>query len=87
MHISYGFIHFSTKETVVGSAAKHRTGVKNLLLLSVEADDLGKELVWEPARESVLFPHLYNALDPRKVIAATDLPLDKNNLHVFPELA
>ena len=32
-----GFIHFSTAETVVESAAKHRNGVENLLLLFVDA--------------------------------------------------
>jgi uncharacterized protein (DUF952 family) len=82
-----GFIHFSTKETVVESAAKHRAGAKNLLLLSVDADVLGEQLVWEPARGGVLFPHLFDMLDPKKVISATALPLDDNNLHVFPDLA
>ncbi|USG60772.1 DUF952 domain-containing protein [Sneathiella marina] len=82
-----GFIHFSTKETVVESAAKHRAGVTNLVLLAVEADDLGEALVWEPARAGVLFPHLYGALDPSKAISVIELPLGADNLHVFPDLA
>ncbi|MEH6526144.1 MAG: DUF952 domain-containing protein [Sneathiella sp.] len=84
--VNDGFIHFSTKDTVVESAAKHRTGVENLLLLSVESDEMGEALVWEPARAGVLFPHLYGALDPTKVISAVELLLGADNLHVFPEL-
>lgn len=82
-----GFIHFSTEETVVESAAKHRAGVENLLLLSIEAEELGETLVWEPARAGVLFPHLYGVLDPAKITSAIELPLGADNLHIFPELA
>ena len=82
-----GFIHFSTKETVVESAAKHRAGVENLLLLSIEAEELGEMLVWEAARAGVLFPHLYGALDPAQITSAIELPLGVDNLHIFPELA
>ena len=81
-----GFIHFSTAETVIESAAKHRTGVQNLLLISVDAEALGDRLKWEPARGGVLFPHLYGPLDPVLVTDAVDLPLGPDNLHIFPEL-
>ena len=81
-----GFIHFSTAGTVKESAAKHRAGVKGLLLISVEADLLGDRLKWEPARGGTLFPHLYGPLDPALVKDAVDLPLGPDNLHVFPEL-
>ena len=81
-----GFIHFSTKETVVESAAKHRAGVANLVLISVNADVLGQKLKWEPARGGILFPHLYGGLDPKDVLAAVDLPLGPDNLHIFPEM-
>lgn len=81
-----GFIHFSTAETVKESAAKHRAGVKNLLLISVEADALGNRLKWEQARGGVMFPHLYGTLDPALVKDAVDLPLGPDNLHIFPEL-
>ena len=81
-----GFIHFSVRETVVESAAKHRTGVKDLLLVAVEADALGDSLNWEPARGGVLFPHLYASLDPALVKSTVDLPVGADNLHIFPEL-
>lgn len=81
-----GFIHFSTADTVIESAAKHRTGEKNLVLLTVESEKLGEDLKWEAARGGVLFPHLYASLDPKLVLKAEALPLDQNALHIFPEL-
>lgn len=83
---SDGFIHFSTRETVVVSAAKHRAGVENLVLISVEANILGDKLKWEPARGGILFPHLYGPLDPALARNAVDLPLGPDKLHIFPEL-
>ncbi len=82
-----GFIHFSTKDTVIESAAKHRTGEKNLVLLTLESDKLGDKLIWEPARGGVLFPHLFASLDPKSVLKEEVLPLGEDGLHIFPELA
>ncbi|WP_334128004.1 DUF952 domain-containing protein [Sneathiella sp.] len=84
--IADGFIHFSTAETVVESAAKHRAGAPNLLLIAIEAERLGAALKWEPARGGILFPHLYGALDPALVQSVTPLPLGPDNRHIFPEL-
>lgn len=81
-----GFIHFSTRQTVVESAAKHRAGINNLLLISVDADLLGDCLKWELARGGVLFPHLYGPLDPALVKKIVELPIGPDNLHIFPEL-
>lgn len=80
-----GFIHFSTAETVRESAAKHRAGQPNLLLLAVDPEALGEALKWETARGGVLFPHLYGALPVSAVLSATPLPLDAQGLHVFPD--
>ena len=80
-----GFIHFSTAETVRESAAKHRAGQPNLLLLAVDPTALGDALKWEAARGGVLFPHLYGPLPVSAVLSATPLPLDARGLHVFPE--
>lgn len=84
--IKDGFIHFSTKETVVQSAAKHRAGEKNLLLLGFDSGIAGDDLKWEEARGGALFPHLYCALNPDWVTIETPLPLDEDGLHIFPEL-
>ncbi len=58
-----GFIHFSTAEQAVETAAKHFAGQRDLVLLAVEADALGDALKWEPSRGGALFPHLYAPLD------------------------
>lgn len=84
--IKDGFIHFSTAETVVESAAKHRAGEENLLLLTVESDALGEALKWEEARGGILFPHLFAALKPEQVMKIEDLPLGSDGLHQFPPL-
>jgi len=79
-----GFIHFSTAGTVVESAAKHRAGQPNLMLVAVNPDGLGDALKWEAARGGVLFPHLYGALPMAAVLSATPLPLGPDGLHIFP---
>jgi uncharacterized protein (DUF952 family) len=81
-----GFIHFSTAAQVKESAAKHRAGVPDLLLLAVNAQALGAALKWEPARGGALFPHLYGALPVDAVKSATALPLGPDDRHVFPPL-
>jgi len=78
-----GFIHFSTRQQIVGSAAKHRANQKDLVLLSVNPDVLGDALKWEAARDARLFPHLYGNLPLDAVLKAEDLPLGRDG-HVFP---
>lgn len=80
-----GFMHFSTAEQVAESAAKHRAGVADLLLIALEAESLGDALKWEPSRGGQLFPHLYGALDVSKVESAVPLPIGEDGLHIFPE--
>lgn len=81
-----GFIHFSTAGTVRKSAAKHRAGVRNLLLLTVDAQDLDANWKWEQARGGQLFPHYYGPLPVSAVISAEPLPLGPDGLHIFPEI-
>lgn len=82
-----GFIHFSTAAQVVESAARHRAGVADLLLITVETARLGATLRWEPSRNGQLFPHLYGPLQIIDATAIHDLPLGPDGLHVFPTLA
>lgn len=81
-----GFLHFSTAGQVIESAAKHRSGERDLVLLEVDADALGEALRWEPSRGGQLFPHLYGVLPVTAVVAEFDLPLGSGGLHVFPKL-
>ncbi len=83
-----GFIHFSTAAQVALSAARHRAGQTDLVLLTVDAAVLGGALRWEPSRKGALFPHLYGPLPLAAVLAVDDLPLGDDGRHVFaPGLA
>ncbi|GAA0259970.1 hypothetical protein LNAOJCKE_2594 [Methylorubrum aminovorans] len=79
-----GFIHFSTADQVVETAARHFAGQDDLLLVAVEGDDLGPALRFEPSRGGALFPHLYGDLPLSAVRSVTALPLDPEGRHVFP---
>ncbi|HZB90906.1 MAG TPA: DUF952 domain-containing protein [Stellaceae bacterium] len=81
-----GFIHFSTAAQVEASAAKHRAGESDLLLIAVAAPALGERLRWERARGGALFPHVYGALPLEAVSWTKPLPLDAAGRHVFPAL-
>ncbi len=82
-----GFLHFSTAAQVRQSAAKHRAGEPDLVLVEVEAAALGEALRWEPAaggKRPGLFPHLYGALPVARVASVIPLPLGADGRHVFP---
>lgn len=82
--VADGFIHFSTAEQVVESAAKHRAGQTGLVLLAVDVAALGDALKWEPSRGGQLFPHLYGPLPTGAVRSARELPLGADGRHLFP---
>ncbi|MEL7345639.1 MAG: DUF952 domain-containing protein [Pseudomonadota bacterium] len=82
--IEDGYIHFSTAQTVAATAAKYFAGEDGLVLLTLDADALGADLRWEPARGGVLFPHLYRMLVKDDVIAVAELLLGPDG-HVFPD--
>jgi len=79
-----GFIHFSTAAQVVESAARHRAGQTDLVLVTADSAALGDALRWEPSRSGALFPHLYGPLPRSAVTAVDDLPLGGDGRHVFP---
>ncbi|WP_198377471.1 DUF952 domain-containing protein [Neoroseomonas rubea] len=83
-----GFLHFSTAGQLRASAAKHRAGVPDLLMVEADAAALGDALKWEPAsggRRPGLFPHLYASLPLSAVVRVVPLPLGADGLHRFPE--
>ncbi len=79
-----GFIHFSTLEQIVVSAAKHRAGQDGLVLIEVQAERLAEALKWEASRGGALFPHLYGALPVEAVARLWPLPLGDDGRHCFP---
>ena len=70
-----GFIHFSTAGQAQETARRHFAGEDDLVVLEVEADDLGHALRWEPSRGGELFPHLYAHLDTYLVRGVSEAPL------------
>lgn len=81
-----GYIHFSTAEQAVETAAKHFAGAGDLVLVRVEAGALGADLKWEPSRGGALFPHLYAPLPVAHATWVKPLPLGADGRHIFPPL-
>jgi uncharacterized protein (DUF952 family) len=70
-----GFIHFSTAEQAQETARRHFAGQEDLVVLAVEAADLGPALRWEVSRGGDRFPHLYAHLETALVREVTEAPL------------
>lgn len=81
-----GFIHFSTAAQIRESAAKHRAGQSDIVLLRVDPASFGDALKWEKSRNGQLFPHLYGDLAIASVIRVDPLPLGEDGRHIFPPL-
>jgi len=80
-----GYIHFSTREQVGETAAKHFAGQDGLVLAEIDTVRLDPAaLRHEPSRGGQLFPHLYAPLPMAAVIRTWRLALDSGGTHVFP---
>ena len=63
-----GFVHLCTSEQLAGVVERYYSGRDDLVLLTVLADRLGRELVWEDLTGSgERFPHLYGPISLRAV--------------------
>jgi uncharacterized protein (DUF952 family) len=82
-----GFVHLSTAAQAAETARRHFTGQGDLVVLAVEADQLGPALAWEPSRGGDLFPHLHGGLACTAVIAVTEAPLDHEGVPQVGDLA
>jgi uncharacterized protein (DUF952 family) len=82
-----GFIHFSTAAQAQETARRHFAGQAGLVVLEVEADELGEALRWEPSRGGDLFPHLYAPLDAALVRSAAQAPLGPDGVPELPGLS
>jgi uncharacterized protein (DUF952 family) len=80
----HGFIHFSTAKQVAETAARHFAGQEDLVLIGVDAEQLGDALRWETSRGGALFPHLYGPLSLNAVRHIWPLPLGPGGAHLFP---
>jgi transcription elongation factor GreB len=80
-----GYVHLSAADQVRATAARHFTGQRELVLLTVDPARLpAGTLRWEPSRGGLPFPHLYTALGPGHVSRADPLPVAPDGTHVFP---
>ncbi|MDB6178042.1 DUF952 domain-containing protein [Paracoccus sp. Z330] len=70
-----GYIHFSTRDQVAGTLAKHFAAENDLVLLAIDSARLGPKLIWEEARGGDLFPHLYRALRMDEVLWSRSIEL------------
>ncbi len=75
-----GFIHFSTKEQLRGTACKHFSGRTGLLLIAFPANQLGGALKWEASRGGGLFPHLYAPLPTTAAQWVRELPIGRDGM-------
>ncbi len=81
-----GFIHLSAAGQVEETAAKHFAGQHELLLVAVEAEDLGDDLRWEASRGGASFPHLYAPLRVDSARSVEPLPVGADGRHDFAGL-
>ena len=79
-----GFIHFSGPDQIIESAAKHRKGQSDLVIIEVDVEALGPDLRWEASRGGRLFPHFYGKLPVAAVRRVAELPLGADGRHLFP---
>ena len=81
-----GFLHFSTAAQLRATAAKHRAGEADLLIVEAAVASLGEALRFEPpgSGRAGLFPHLYGALPRAAVTRVLRLPLGADGMHMFP---
>tara|TARA_R110002124_G_scaffold53185_15_gene152605 strand:+ start:4142 stop:4480 length:339 start_codon:yes stop_codon:yes gene_type:complete len=81
--VADGYIHFSTADTVVDTAAKHFSREDDLMLLAYNDTDFGDAIRYEKSRDDLLFPHLYAPLKLDGALWIKPLPFD-GKTHIFP---
>jgi len=74
-----GFIHASLREQVVKVANAFYPGLTNLVLLWIDTDRLGADVVWENV-EGVVFPHIYGSVNMDAVVRVTDFLPDEDGV-------
>jgi len=72
-----GYIHFSEAGQLRETARKHFAGQSDLLLVTIDADLLDPQPIWEPSRGGALFPHLYGPLPVSAATEVRDLIVDE----------
>ncbi|MEJ2758614.1 MAG: DUF952 domain-containing protein [Anaerolineales bacterium] len=80
-----GFIHCSDLDQVIDVANFRFRGREDLLILTVEPDQLSAPLKYEDGGDGRLFPHIYGPMETSAVLAVTDFPPQVDGTFVLPE--
>jgi uncharacterized protein (DUF952 family) len=80
-----GFIHLSTREQVLRTAARFYRGQAGLVLLSVDPALLAAELRYEESEPGERFPHLYGPLNLEAVVAVHAFPPGPDGGFTWPQ--
>ena len=81
---SEGFIHCSTREQVLGTAARFYAGRTGLVLLCVDAERLTDSVRYEAAHGDS-FPHCYGPIPLAAIPAVIDFPCRPDGGFDLPE--
>ena len=71
-----GFMHLSTGEQALRTAARHFAGKSGLVALEIDESRIAGALCYEKSRGGALFPHLYGELPRAAVVRARRLVAD-----------
>lgn len=81
-----GYIHLSAPDQLAATAAKYFSGVAGLVLVGIDAAQLGAALKWEPSRGGALFPHYYGAMPVEVARFVRPMRLDEAGVPCVAEL-
>jgi len=80
-----GFVHLSSAHQLEETAQKHFRGQDDLVLVALNAPQLGDTLKWEPSRGGDLFPHHYGPLPVSAAVSVEPLRLDEQGIPEIPD--
>lgn len=81
-----GFIHCSTAVQVLAVAKRFYTGSSNLVLLTIDADRVAPEIVFENLEGGAeLFPHIYGRLNLEAVVRVSAFAADADGEFRLPD--
>jgi len=82
--VSEGFIHCSTRDQILRTAARFFGGRKGLVLLCIASEPLGASLRYEAA-DGEAFPHCYGAIPLEAIPAVIDFPCRSDGSFELPD--
>lgn len=65
-----GYIHLSTSAQLEGTLAKYFSNHSGLVVAQIATGRFADRLKWEASRGGMMFPHLYDRLELRDIVAS-----------------